>query len=62
MATDDSTEKRPEILHVELEGVEQKLISIPMDLVWPAGDPVARDCERLIIKYSDESAKYYGLS
>lgn len=47
-------------LHLEVGLV--KIIEIPMEHEWPEGDPVPRDKETLVIRFTRKAAEHYGIS
>lgn len=57
-----SIERRVRIVVNDFSGCEEKFIHIPMELEWPSGDPVPRDKETLVIRYTQKDAERYGIS
>lgn len=57
-----SIERRVRIVVNNFSNYEEKFIHIPMELEWPSGDPVPRDKETLVIRYTQKDAERYGLS
>lgn len=47
---------------LQLEVGSVKIIEIPMEYEWPSGDPVPRDRETLVIRFTREAAEHYGIS